>query len=127
MYLTQDIIRDDFPTLIKQMKIAQILQGSPELVMKPDEISRRLKYMPNLHHPLGEGVRVRLVDAKKQEPRNYWYNQIGNTFRLTCNSYSVEGQGMVDSRSGCHTMNSDDNGLVFEVIALPIETMRRVT
>lgn len=125
MYLTQDIIRDDFATLVKQLKISQILQREPEMVMKTAELSKRLRYTPNLYHPLDEGVRVRLVDAKKNEPRNYWYNQIGNTFRLTRNSYSLEGMGMVDSRSGCHTMNTDNNGLVFEVIALPIETMRR--
>jgi len=103
MYLTQDVIRDDFASLVKQ-----------------------LRYMPSLHHPLDEGVRVRLVEAKKDGHRNYWFNLIGNTYRLHPNSYSVEGMGMVDSWSGCHTMNNDNNGLVFEVISLPINTMQRV-
>ncbi len=126
MYLTQDIIRDDFPTLIKQLKISQILQREPELVMTPQAIAKQLSYMPNLTYPLDEGVRVRLVEAKKNEPRNYWYNQIGHTFRLTTNAYSIEGMGMVDSCSGCLTINSDYNGLIFEVIALPIGTMKRI-
>jgi len=125
MYLTQDVIRDDFITLIKQLKISQILQEEPEMVMNPQAISKRLQYTPSLYYPLDEGVRVRLVDAKKQEPRNYWFNQIGHTFRLTKNDYSLEGMGMVDSRSGCHTMNTDDNGLVFEVVSLPINSINK--
>ena len=125
MYLTQDVIRDDFKTLVKQLKISQILQREPEMVMKPQAIAKRLRYTSGLSYPLDEGVRVRLVDAKKDGYNNYWFNLIGNTYRLTRNGYSLEGMGMVDSTSGCHTMNSDDNGLVFEVISLPIETMRR--
>ena len=125
MYLTQDVIRDDFATIIKQLKISQILQREPEMVMKPAEISRRLKHMPNLYHPLDKGTFVRLVAAKKNEPRNYWYNQIGHVFRLYDCSYSLEGMGMVDNSSGCHTMNTDNNGLVFEIVALPIDTMKR--
>jgi hypothetical protein len=124
MYLTQDVIRDDFATLVKQLKISQILQMKPEMVMKPQAISKQLQYMPSLHHPLDEGVRVRLVEAKKDDHRNYWFNLIGNTYRLYPDSYSVEGMGIVDSWSGCHTMNNDNNGLVFEVISLPINTMR---
>ncbi|RLC47119.1 MAG: hypothetical protein DRH57_04665, partial [Candidatus Cloacimonadota bacterium] len=74
---------------------------------------------------LDEGVRVRLVDAKKDGYNNYWFNLIGNTYRLTRNDYSLEGMGMVDSTSGCNTMNSDANGLVFEVISLPINSLHR--
>ena len=124
MYLSQADTRAPFAEMIKQLKIDQILNYNPEMVMKPKAIAKRLEYTPDLFGTLGDGVRVRLVDAKKQEPRNYWYNQIGHTFRLYSNSYSVGGMGMVDSRSGCHTMNSDDNGLVFELFSLPINTIR---
>jgi len=125
MYLTQDIIRDDFGTMVREMKIAQMLQMNPELICQPAKISKRLQFTPSLTYPLADGVRVRLVEAKKDGHRNYWFNLIGNTYRLHPNSYSIEGMGMVDSWSGCHTMNRDNNGLVFEVISLPIDTMKK--
>ena len=125
MYIYEDTIKDNFPELIKQIKISQILQSNPELVMDTNKIKQRLKYMPNLHYPLDERVIVQLVEVNNDLA--YWHRQIGNKFRLTCNSYSVGGMGLVSQSSGCLTMNDDSKNLVFEVVALPIGTKRRET
>lgn len=122
----EDTIKDNFPELIKQLKISQILQEYPELVMDINKIKQRLKFMPNLHYPLDERVIVELVEVNNDI--EYWHGQIGNKFRLTCNSYSIGGMGLVSQKAGCLTMNEfDSKTLVFEVVALPIDTKRRET
>lgn len=118
-----DTIKDNFPELIKQLKISQILQEYPELVMDTNKIKQRLRYRPNLYYPLDERVIVRLVEVNNDI--EYWHRQIGNKFRLTCNSYSVGGMGLVSQTAGCITMHEfDSKTLVFEVIALPIDTKK---
>ncbi len=124
MYIYQDVIKDSFPELVKQLKISQILQSSPELIVSPDKINHRLKYMSSLHYPMDERIIVKLVDVTMNS--EYWKRQIGNIFRMTCSNYSVHGMGLVSTKAGCITMDEyNSKNLIFEIIAMPMETPKR--
>ena len=122
--ITKDNIQGDFKTLIRYLKKYQVMQDYPNLNDKV-KFNKILKYRPYLHFPLDRGVILRLVSAKKQEPRNFWYRQIGDVFYLTEDSYSLEGMELIDTRGGHLSMSTEDNGLIFEIAALPINTLSR--
>lgn len=125
MYITQDVIRDSYHEIVEQIKITQILQMYPELITNKGAIKHRLKYMPSI---LGDdAIIIKLVDAPKDGIRDYWYNQIGQTYRMYSDSYSKGGMGMVGGYGGCscHTMDEYKQDVIFEVIALPISMYER--
>jgi len=123
MYLDQDKNQGNFFDIIEQLKIDTILRKYPEKICKPQEIKKQLQYIPTITYPLERGVRLRLISAEKNEPRNYWYNQIGHEFNITQSIGGMENH-LIDTSAGNIRLNKYDKthrGLIFEIIALPLK------
>ena len=123
MKIWQDKIEGTFENLVLDFKKYEAILFSPDLENDSIKLNKKLEYMPSIPGSLGEHTHLRLVDAKKDGYRNYWFNLIGTTFRMYSNSYSEGGQGIIHG-CGCTTIDRNSKLLVFEVIALPINLMK---
>lgn len=111
----EDIKKGTFKEIINQLKIYCVLKSFPKLAFDNIALKQKLQHT-SIFSRIMKKVQLKVISSEKYG-NNLWFNSIGTNFKLTKNSCSIFGIGLIKD-CGNYSMNDDkvSESLIFELV-----------